>query len=493
MEENAIMKRTLALFLSLALALSSMTVGVFAAADENPPADPAVNVLDESVPADQDVQGGDVVTEQPEVTNVDPAPEAVDPAPEADSVLQNEEGVAKNSLLDSTADDFTVEAVASSSTSVTISWSWPEEIEVTSVQVEGYDPIAITGTEPKNTVINNLQPGTTQDFKVFFTYKDGDTENTIDKTVSVTLQVDAVKGLAAYSAFKSVALEWDPVNGASSYKVYRNGKHVATVNTSSRAYDNPNKMAYIDKTGDESETKYSYYVTAVVGDKESDPSATVSDASVTQLYITVTFKKTRKLKSHDSAHKKRTFKKGTKVQCHSFKFGKYIFYYQGNLYYCNYLSLKKFKANLAKGAPTKLYSDKEAEYFAMTSGRSSSTNYMIWANLYSQHLYLFKRVNGYWRVANVQYKSTVASNWGISSGKASSPSPAGMDFTLKKHKKTQRGVKWLTFYHSQTSLHGKVGKQDFRTLRSGGCIRNPDKYAELIYKAIPLKTRLIVY
>ena len=63
----------------------------------------------------------------------------------------------------------------------------------------------------------------------------------------------------------------------------------------------------------------------------------------------------------------------------------------------------------------------------------------------------------------------------------------------KKHKKLQRGVKWLTFYHSQTSLHGKVGKQDFRTLRSGGCIRNPDKYAELIYKAIPLKTRLIVY
>ena len=490
------MKKTLALILSLALTLSSMTVGVFAAADENPSADPAVDVLDESVPADQDVQGGDVVTEQPEGTNVDPVPEATDPvpeatdpAPEADAVLQHEEDVAKNSLLEST-DGFTANADPLSSTSATISWDYPADADVASVEVVGYGEPVTDGT--KSLVVNGLTPGTQPTFTVRFTLGNGDT---VDKEakLSEALPIGKVSNFATYSAYKSVALEWDIFPGATSYNVYRNGNCVAR-NINSKAYDS-DKRSYIDKTGDESETKYSYYVSALGPDgKEIAKSDTISDASVTQLYITVTFKKTRKLKSHDSAHKKRTFKKGTKVQCHSFKFGKYIFYDdKGHLYYCNYLSLKKFKANLAKGAPTKLYSDKEAEYFAMTSGRSSSTNYMIWANLYSQHLYVFQRVNGYWRVANVQYKSTAASNWGISSGKASSPSPAGMDFTLKKHKKTQRGVKWLTFYHSQTSLHGKVGKQDFRTLRSGGCIRNPDKYAELIYKAIPLKTRLIVY
>ena len=495
------MKKTLALILSLALALSSMTVGVFAEAEGSQPADPAVNVLDENVPADQDVQDGDVVTEQPADTDVEPAPEATDPAPDEDVVPQDEEeDVAKNSLLDDevTENDFTVQAAPAGSTSATVTWSYTEKVDPTlvqSVQVEGQtaDPAA------KSFTVNNLQPGSAPSFKVVFSYKiDEDNTKTFEKTTNaVTLPIDTVKNLAAYSAYKSVALEWDPVNGATSYKVYRNGTLVnGNVSASSRAYDNPNKMAYIDKTGDESETKYSYYVTAVVGDKESAPSATVSKASVTQLYITVTFKETRKLKSHDKAKKKRTFKKGTKVQCHSFKFGKYIFYYQGNLYYCNYLSLRKFKANMAKGAPKQLYNDKEAEYFALTSGKNSSTNYMIWANLYSQHLYVLTRdsKSSPWRVAkNLNYKKTNAYHWNVSSGKADTPSPAGMNFTLKKHKKLQRGVKWLTFYHSQTSLHGKVGNQDFRTLRSGGCIRNPDKYAELIYKKVPLKTRLIVY
>lgn len=516
------MKKTLALILSLALALSSMTVGVFAEAEGSQPADPAVNVLDESTSGDQEVQGGDVVTEKPEATSED-----IESGQEESGSLDNDQ-IKENNDSDSEQVEATEEDVESAplekkddaldpaavvkeffdsvsatpvdSTSAKIKWTWPAGDYVASVKVGSNDTITDKGVSSSD--VKNLPAGTTSNIDVSFTITEANGETLTEpvsdsKPVSVTLQAGKITNLATYSAYKSIALEWDKFPGAASYKVYRTDGKVFTVNKDAKAYDS-DKRFYIDKTGDESEKTYSYYVTAVgVDGKEIAKSDTKSDASVKQLYIKATFKKTRKLKSHDKAKKKRTFKKGTTVYCHSFKFGKYIFYDdKGHLYYCNYMSLKKFKALTAKGAPLKKYSDKEAEYFVQTANKGSSTNYTIWANLYSQHLYVLTRANknSPWRVAkNLQYKKTKAYDWKISSGKADTPSPAGMSFKLKKHKKTQRGVKWLTFYHSQTSLHGKVGNQSFNTLRSGGCIRNPDKYAQLIYKKIPLKTRLIVY
>lgn len=300
----------------------------------------------------------------------------------------------------------------------------------------------------------------------------------------------AVSSLNAYSGYKSVALEWAPVQGATSYNVYRNGTLVGR-NVTSKAYDNANMMSYIDKTGDESAKEYSYYVKAVGPAGEGAASPTVKKASATPLFITVTFNRTRTLKSHDKAKKKHTFKKGTKVDTYSFRFGKYIFMYKGHRYFVNYTSLKNHKARLNRNLR---YAKKEAEYFANTSGKGSSTKYMIWANLYTQRLYVLTGSKGKWRMAeNLAYKGTKACTWYISSGKPTMPTPTGMNLKIYKKKKTQRGVKWLSFYHSQTSLHGKVGNQGFSQLRSGGCIRNPDKYARIIYKKIPVKTKVLVY
>lgn len=309
-------------------------------------------------------------------------------------------------------------------------------------------------------------------------------------SVEAPQTIEAVSELEAYSGYKSVALEWAPSQGATSYKVFRNGVLIAPKVTS-RAYDNSSMMAYIDKTGDESSKENRYYVVAVGPAGESAPSPTVKKASTTPLYITVTFNRTRTLTSHDKAKKKHTFKQGTKVNTHSYRFGRYIFNYKGHLYFVNYMSLKNHKARLDRDLR---YSKKEAEYFANTSGRGSKTKYLIWANLYTQRLYVLKGKKGHWRMAeNLQYGGTKACTWYISSGMATMPTPTGMDLNIYRKKSTQRGVKWLSFYHSQTSLHGKVGNQDFKQLRSGGCIRNPDKYALIIYKKCPINTRVIVY
>jgi hypothetical protein len=297
-----------------------------------------------------------------------------------------------------------------------------------------------------------------------------------------------VNTLNAYSGYKGVALEWAPT-GADSYNVYRNGSCIAR-NVITKAYDNAGMMAYFDKTGDETGAENSYYVTAVKSGTESNPSPTISKGGVCPLYIKVTFNRTRTLKSHDKAHKKRTFKKGFTVKTYDFRFGKYIFMYKGNRFFVNYMSLRGHKALLNKNHK---YSDKEAEYFVNTTGKSSSTGIVIWANLYTQRLYILKGSKGNFRVSDLSYKGTKAHSWIISSGKPTSPSPTGLNHTIKRKKTTQRGVKWLSFYHSQTSLHGKVGNQGFNTLRSGGCIRNPDKYSQLIYKKCPKKTRVMVY
>ena len=267
----------------------------------------------------------------------------------------------------------------------------------------------------------------------------------------------AITDLEAYSAYQSVALEWTPVAGATKYNVYRNGKLVKSKSKFGRAYDDPSKMYFIDKTGKEGGSKNTYYVEAV-NDNGTSVSNTVKKASVAPMYIEVVFSRTRTLTSHDSGHKTTTFKAGKKVKCFSFRFGKYIFRYKGHTYFCNYMSLHGFNAKYAK---KKNYSVKEAEYFAKTAKVKSDTNYMIWASLYSQHIYILKKKAGVWRIKTLKLEGMKKSNWEISSGKAVSPSPAGFMLRIYKRSPSHHGVPWWNFFHSQSSIHGKAGSAAF--------------------------------
>ena len=257
-----------------------------------------------------------------------------------------------------------------------------------------------------------------------------------------------------------------------------------------KANDGSGRFACIVKTGKEGGKADMFVVRARRNGNyvDSDP---VYDASVARMLIRIKFRSSRTLTSHDAKKVKTRFKAGKTLYANSFRFGKYIFNYNGHTYYCNYTSLKNFKAYYNKKNP---YSRREAEYFVNTAGISSNTKYLVWASLYKQRLYVLTGSKGNWRIANnLSYNGVKASNWVISSGMATMPSPAGFGFKIYKKAKSSHGVRWWNYYHSQTSLHGKVGSQPFDRPRSGGCIRNPDKYALLMYKKVPVGSRVIVY
>lgn len=316
---------------------------------------------------------------------------------------------------------------------------------------------------------------------------DGD-QNTTDPAPA---KPATVTGLATYSAYNSIALEWNPVAGATEYRVYRDGKKIATVKPNSKSVYDSKKMAYINKKI-KKDKKYSYTVTAVKDGVESDKCAAKKDSRVRQMYITFTFSRTRKLTSHDKAKVTRKFKKGTKVKAHGYRLGRYHFDYKGHTFYVNYMSTSNTKAKYV-GRKKWNYSKREAEYFANTSGIKSKTNFMIWASLYTQHIYILKMTDGLWRVKTIKYNGTKGSDWEISSGKAATPSPTGTNLQIFRRQAYKRGVVWWNYFHSQTSIHGKAGEAPFGKPASSGCLRNPDKLASVIYHEIPLWTRVIVY
>ena len=312
---------------------------------------------------------------------------------------------------------------------------------------------------------------------------------------------DVPTGLKTYSACESVALEWKPVAGATSYNVYRSGKLMASVPTTSRAYDNKKKMAYVCEV--KPDKNYKFQVSAVNANGESDLCEAKKDGAVKQMYIRFTMRTSRRLTSHDGKKKTMTIPAGKTFKAIGYGMGKYHFYYKGYLFYVNYMSVRNQTALYTTQFN---YSKKEAEYFIGTSKQTSLTNKLIWVNLYTQHLYIFsgkkgKSGIGKWKVSSVKYNGRKYSNWEVASGTAYTPSPWGLElkyrgkptYIYSRSRTGGAGAFWWNKYHSQTALHGRAGNGRYGKPASHGCIRNTDQRAKAIYYKIPLKTRCIVF
>ncbi len=338
----------------------------------------------------------------------------------------------------------------------------------------------------------------------------------LGKTYTEEVFVAAITNFALYPSHKSIALEWDPIEGVSYYEVYRNGELRAKVEPDSRAYDNPEMMAFIDEGMAEqvSLAKYTYRVKAVLeeGDKiyASAPSDNLTGSCVQQMYVSIKFKAKTTLTSHEGLKKKHTFNKNEVVYAHGYLLGKHQFYYTINgkkyLFYTKYTRMKNASA---KYTTSFNYDEKSAEYYVNfhknadgSVGFASNTRNLIWVNRYTQHVYVFEKVNGYWRLnESVATKGSskrssiigkLYRDWECSTGKSSSPSPTGT-YKIFKRQKSKHGHKWWNYYHSQTALHGKVKGTVWGTPRSSGCIRNPDPNAEFIYFNTAKYTKVNIY
>ena len=418
-------------------------------------------------------------------------------------------------------------AIRDDKTSVKISWSAaPEEIKLYRVTVyKGRKQTDITAEAEqgkKYALIKDLDPGTYK-FKVTaFSNKRGTKQvgdaKVADEKITIELQPPkAPEKLKTYSAFRSVALEWDPSKSADYYIVYRDGKKLAKVSKTSHPYDSKKKIGYIDKKGFSDgykEDDHTYYVKAVNSAGKSVRSEKVEDTCTRPMYVNCRFNQTKALTSHDKYNKTHTFRPGDVIHSYYYIRGYYYFYYNVGgkdcLFRTHYSRVGGFDAKYTEKFN---YSKKEAEYFVNSLAKKYQKSYgkgkktLIWVNLYTQHIYVFKGSPGKWRI-NDSIRSkydekAIYKDWEIASGKASTPSPGGIELKYKgkysniyKKDPTFKGVKdvyrlWCLF-HSHSAIHGPLNGV-YGKPQSGGCIRNPWPKIRFIYYSIPIGTRVIVY
>jgi len=410
--------------------------------------------------------------------------------------------------------------------SVKVSWSKaPDGIKLYKVTAIKNGKTTKTTAEAKEgkkyALLKDLVPGT-YTFEVT-AYSDEDGKKAVGETKttdSVVIDEQAPAKptkLRSYSAYRSIALEWDPCNTADYYVVYRDGKKLAKVSKTSHPYDSKKKIGYIDTKGFDDgykEVKHTYYVRAFNSQGKSLKSKKVTDSCTRPMYIDCTFYQTKALTSHDGFNKTHTFKYGDKIHSYYYIRGYYYFYYKiggkNYLFRTHYSRVGNFNAQYTSDFN---YTRKEAEYFVNSLPKKYQKSYgsgkktLIWVNLYTQHLYVFKGSPGKWRINDTiksKYdKKAVLKDWEIASGKAATPSPGGIELKYKgkysniyKKDPTFKGVKdvyrlWCLF-HSHSALHGPLNGV-YGKPQSGGCIRSPWPKIRFIYYSIPIGTRVIVY
>lgn len=403
--------------------------------------------------------------EEPQEENIssEEADTSNEEQPEAEMTLQTESTEEPEETEQEEAPQIELSAVLLDNNSVKLSWtmSTPADTFYTIKKISTKEEtFQTTKTEM---IFNNLDVDELYTFKVI--YKE------TEATTSIRTSKLQTPSLSAYAAYKGISLEWSSVPNAVSYEIYRDG---SLINRST-------SLSYYDKTNSET-ALHSYYIMAVAKNgKKSAMSNTVSKSPVRPMYITVVFKKKVKLTSHDGRKVRKTFKAGQKVTAHGYGSGKYQFYYNGNLFHAKNLRVKNANALYTKSFN---YSNKDAEAFIKSTGKTSPTPWLIWVSEYTQHVYIFKRVQGTWKVYD---------SWEIASGKASTPSPKGFSKKINKKIKSRHGLGPWSCYSSMNAFHGKRKNWKVGKPASNGCVRNPTDKARWIYKNIPLRTKVIIY
>jgi lipoprotein-anchoring transpeptidase ErfK/SrfK len=346
-------------------------------------------------------------------------------------------------------------------------------------KVENIEP-----TAPYYYTFTELEPGS-YTFKVECKVEEETYSGITKEAVAVGIAKPVV---AAYSAYESVALEWDAVPFADHYDVYMDGALKKEKAKATKAYDSEKLSYVVTKVTDEKD--HDFYVVAVAADGITKAqSDTVNDGAIKRMYITIKFNQNRRLTSHDKYKKSYSFKTNQQVKAHGFGGGKYKFYYtvKGKecLFYVSFLRTKGAKAIYNKNKKDN-WSSKEAEYFINTAKQGSKTKYYFWVSQYAQHVYVFTGKKGSWRLYD---------DWDCSTGAAATPSPVGFGKKIYKKTANRHGLGPWTSFQSWTSFHGskKSWKKLWGKPVSHACIRCPSDKAMWIYKKVPLKTAVGVY
>lgn len=301
-------------------------------------------------------------------------------------------------------------------------------------------------------------------------------------------ELGGVTNLRAIRGYNTVKIKWTPVEGAKGYKIYIDRYYGPDQKMPAKAKYNlvgAKRSSYVLKGF----VTNRYYKIWVVPYVDKDDLSTYGKAKriVTQkahtLYYNVKFKEARTLQCHCCGRPKtRTFAAGTKFRAYGFSQGRYKFRSNGHTYYVSALSCKS--AVSMENHKSK-YSAEEAEYVIKEMKPYSKTKYLIWASLYGQQVYVFKKING-------EYK--VIKQFICGSGKAGTPSPTGKSKEIWQKLRTRHKRSYWSCFSSLNSFHNifKSESLDGKT-KSHGCIRLNTKDSKYIYENIPMNTRVIVF
>lgn len=409
---------------------------------------------------------------------------------EAVAELQTEE-VEQAELTETTATATRVD-----DTTATLEWG---KIAVTEPEAKeaGYYEILIgeevkddvTVTSPQETFSTNvsqLEPNA----EVTFTIKGYTNDTKAEELGSLTAVLEAenpvvvpgdVTGVDALADYNSVTLKWNAAANAAYYVIVRNDEASCVV------YPTGAAVEYYRDIYTEKDKQYSYTVTAV-SSTETASTPGYSDAAgwVRTAYNYVTVKKTRKLKCHCCGKKgvSLTVPAGTLIKGEGFSQARYKFKgSNGHTYYINRLSCK---SSYCDYNPYVDYTIEEATNFVNHRGTASATGWLIWANYYSQEVYVFTGYAGNWTCVNA---------FPCCSGKNSTPSPSGDKQIGQKFKKRHGRPYWSCF-SSLNAFHDFKGSKERAkagTPASNGCVRVERANAGYIYANCAKKTRVIAW
>ena len=423
----------------------------------------------------------------------------------------------------------TVTASDETAESVKLSWTFDEGQladgqTLTIKYTQAGEEKVVEGVTGKSKEITGLTASTDYHFAFFVGEKEVG-------AVDAKTKAPEIPDFRTVSSYKKVYVRWDPVEGAASYaiSVVYKGKVIKTGKTTTKCewvhsgispkdiinlYNTCKQKKYKYSGNLNGQDRYTYTVTAL--DKDGNVLAESTDTGdiVKTLYYKLKFKSSAVLTSHSGSHATRTFKKGQIVYANGFSDGKYQFDYEiksGGKVETFHTMKIRVSASISKhiavdkAAKTKMklrgtssitYTPEEAEQYVKDRGvKKATTNYMIWANLFTQKEYVFKKSGSKWKLIT-------ASGYGlnkkkmtalpVSTGKATAPTATGSTKINRKLPSQHGTPLWnVTKYFS---VHGV--QKSWPTTgypESGACVRNRTNNAKWIYYNIPKYSRVFVH
>ena len=499
--------RRLSILLTFALIMTYCLTGVFAVdeltADPETPQAEQVEVQQDTVdPVDPEIPANQDAVEEPVQNAEEPAAEAEEVSAEGEEEEADAEG------LEAEAPE-AANASADDESGYTVTWKVGKVTKESKV-AEGVNPVYPDGTP----VPEGYDETYTEEHYKFTGWKNGDEtygpEDTLPaptEDVTYTAQFKSLRvkpkkpkfiknenGMA-FASYKSVWIEMDmdavkDINGYE-YDDDVQIRFIVKPKNKSLKRKNVQERYHSEKVLKPFKTYAFNVYTMVLYDDfgtHSDAYSTIKGSPVASIRYRLNIKQGGTLTKH-AGKGPRTYslKGGQTIDTDRFQTGKYIFEYKGSIFYISKTRVSKATALYNKRGSWN-YTAKEATYYVNDRGTNSKTNTMVFINTFCQHGYYFTR-------ANKKSDWECEKNWECATGLASTPTPTGDrgEKYIHDHIRKKNGINYWNLFNGNAALHGtKPNDKRVGMVISNGCVRNPDRFAEYIYKNAKLKTKVLI-